>query len=110
MKSYNPTADRHNTDLKVKRGLDRRQRLINNMHKFATEVTASDCAGISGQGQKVEYKNVHKSMKKKGGSPPKDYTAVEMLIDFKAAMKAAQYDEARPLYFGLRRMLGWDQQ
>jgi hypothetical protein len=79
------------------------------MNEFAKTVTAKDCAGISGQGAKVQFTHLHNSMKQKGGHAPKDYTAVEMLVDFKSHLQKAEYDEAMPLYFGLRRMLGWDQ-
>lgn len=94
---------------RVQEQLNRRARLISNMHRFAKEIKASDCAGISGQGQKVQYTHQHNSMKQKGGHAPKDYTAVEMLVDLQKALEAKSYEEAMPLYFGLRRMLGWDQ-
>lgn len=94
---------------RVEEQLNRRARLITNMHRFSKQITSADCAGISGQGEKVQYTQVHKDMKRKGGHSPKDYTAVEMLIDFRAALEKADYEEAMPLYFGLRRMLGWDQ-
>ena len=93
---------------RVKAHLERRARTIRHMVEFSKIIKASDCAGISGQGDKVQFTHLHDSMKQKGGHAPKDYTAVEMLVDFKAALLQGKYDEAIPLYFGLRRMLGWD--
>lgn len=77
------------------------------MKHFAKTITAEDCAGLTGQSEKTQYKNKHKSRKIKGGSPPKDYTAVEMLIDFKQAMKEQNFEEAVPLYYSLKRLLGY---
>lgn len=85
----------------------RRQQLINRMWAFHDRVRPEDCAGLTGQGEKVQYKHKHKSIKRHGGKPPADYTAVELLIDFKIAMKAKSYEEAIPVYYQLKRMLNW---
>ena len=92
----------------VPRSVKRFQRLIRHMHEFNSLVKTEDCAGLSGRGEKVQYKHQHKSMKYKGGNPPRDYSAVEMLIDFRRYMSLANYQEAIPLYYSLRRMLNWE--
>lgn len=86
----------------------KRERLIGRMQKFAREVKAEDCAGLAGQGPRTEYKHQHKSMKRKGGKPPADYTAVEMLIDLQIELKRNNFDDAIPLYYALKRMLNYD--
>jgi len=86
----------------------RYQKLINRMWVFFKEVKASDCAGLAGQGPKTEYTHLHRNIKKKGGKPPADYTAVEMMIDFKLEMGRHNYDDAIPLYYSLKRMLNWE--
>jgi hypothetical protein len=86
----------------------KRARLIRHMEKFAREVKASDCADLKGDPrEKTQYTHSHKALKLKGGHPPRDYTAVELLIDFKIEMNKENYDQAIPLYFQLIRLLKW---
>jgi hypothetical protein len=89
----------------VAQKLSRQQALIGRMISFSNAVKASDFAGLSGSGEKVQYTHVHKSMKVKGGSPPRDYDAVEMMIDFQSAISQQNYDQAIPLYYSLKRLL-----
>jgi hypothetical protein len=89
----------------VQKSLERRSALLDRMRRFAQSVSANDFAELTGQGEKVQYNNVHKSMKTKGGKPPFVYTAVEMLVDFQRAMSKDLFDEALPLYYSLKRLL-----
>lgn len=84
------------------------QKLINKMWRFNQLVKTEDCAGITGHEEPTQYTEKHKSLKRKAsGKQPADYNAVELLVDFRAAMNAGNYEEAVPLYFHLRRMLNW---
>lgn len=86
----------------------KRGKLVRRIERFLSTITASDCAGLTGQGEKVQYTHSHKSMKFKGGKPPADYSAVEMLIDLRIEYNRQNIDDAIPLYYALRRMLNRD--
>lgn len=107
MQSFSPEEITDTSVKKIEAQLDERAKLITRMWTFYNTVTADDCAGISGQGQRVQYTHKHQSAKVKGGSPPKDYTAVEVLVDFRKAMDSSKFEDAIPLYFSLKRMIGW---
>lgn len=84
-----------------------RLRRISAMERFVARLTTDDLVSITPISEKIQFKHVHKSMKKKGGSPPKDYTAVEIKCDLEIALKTNNYEEALPLYYTLKRMLGY---
>ena len=82
-------------------------RLVRRMRRFSRRVTVEDCAGISRGGEKTQYLHRHRNLKYSSGKPPVDYTAVELLVDFRAALSQESYYEAAQLYFQLKRLLGW---
>lgn len=91
----------------MSRKSQKRKSRLESMWKFYREVSAKDCAGLRPLSEKVQYVHEHKSMKLKGGRPPRDYDAVELLVDFKKAMDNDNLDEAIPLYYILKRWLNW---
>ncbi len=84
-------------------------RLIRRIRRFAGEVTSEDCAGLVPTGEPIRYLHpLERPHKHHGGNPPRDYTAVEILVDLQAAVQKDNFEEAIPLYYRLRRMLNWD--
>jgi hypothetical protein len=113
MRSYMPDPEdlpegKTEQDLRVIRSIQRRNRMIEWMHLFNSSISAKDFAGLVGNGEKVQYTCMHKSMKVKGGRPPMDYTAIEMLVDFRHALRSGFYEDAIPLYYSLRKLLHMD--
>jgi hypothetical protein len=92
---------------KLEEAEKQRLRRISAMERFARTLSADDFAGISSQSEKIQYTHIHKARKRKGGSPPRDYYGVEILIDFRQALEQQNYVEALTLYYQIRRMLGY---
>lgn len=80
------------------------EKLIRRMRAFARDLNSEDLVLLNPYVEKVEYKYVHKDMKKKGGTPPRDYTAVESLIDLRSHLSRGEYQKALPVYYYLRRI------
>ncbi len=64
-------------------------------------------AGISVQRleDRTQYKHKHKSIKRKGGSPPIDFSIVEMKVDLERAIREGNTEAVRTLYFKLNRII-----
>jgi hypothetical protein len=77
---------------------------------FLDKFDISDCAGLSGQqSEKTVYENYGgQGQKKKGGRPPKDYTAVEVYVDLQLAVDRLDWLEAVKCYHKLIRLLGME--
>ena len=54
--------------------------------------------------EKTQLKHRHKSLKKKGGNPPQDYSVSEMIADLEAAVKAKNPKRCLVLYLQLSRV------
>jgi len=80
-------------------------RIIGRMRQFAQMITALDLVGLAPATQKTEYKNVHKGMKRKGGSAPRDFTAVDALVDLHIHLENKEWSEAMSTYFYLKRLV-----
>lgn len=70
---------------------------------FISSLRPDDLAGIGPITEKTQYRGQGRSSRK-GGSPPKDYLAVEALIDLREALSRNIY-EALPHYYWLKRVL-----
>lgn len=105
MMKSNPISEAEEALAREARAAQKRVLLIRRMWKFYYNTTAADCAGLTGQGEKVQYTHDHKAYKRKGGKPPADYSAVEELIDFKLHMDRSEFDEAMAIYHPLKRLL-----
>lgn len=79
--------------------------LARRMQKFVDNLDPGEFGGISPPRDKVQFKHKHKSIKKKGGNPPIDYTLAERLVDLKLCLERQEYFQALPIYFYLRRMV-----
>jgi len=49
----------------------------------------------------------HKNIKRKGGRPPVDYRAIEIKVDLEEAYNQGDPEQARPLFFQLRRLVNF---
>lgn len=61
----------------------------------------------SGIDDRVQYKKKHQSRKRKGGSPPIDYFAVELKVDLESALRRNQTEEVRRAYYPLARLMAF---
>jgi hypothetical protein len=93
--------DNEQVSIKLK---DRHPSLIAKMYRFKGEVRVEDFVGLSFLDQRTQYKHEHKSIKKKGGHPPFEFSVAETLADFHLYMEKRQYREAIPIYFYLRKL------
>lgn len=74
--------------------------------KFYNELTPEDMAGLSKTtSDRPIYKHEHRSLKSKGGRPPKDYQAVDAHVDLGIHIKNQEWAEALTLYYWLRRLV-----
>ena len=78
-------------------------KLYSKISQFATTHSAVDFAGCSPSGEKTQYTHSSKMMKTKGGTPPKDYSLAEDLIDLQRFVRIGDYTSALPYYFRLSR-------
>lgn len=82
-------------------------KLSEKLSQFAKELDELDLSDLGSISEKVEYKQYHKARKMKGGRPPRDYLVVEAKVDFQRMVSEGKYDEALPLYYYLRKHLGF---
>jgi hypothetical protein len=83
------------------------ERVYQNIALFLQKVTVDDLAGlVTPVEDRVQYRHSHKGIKRKGGKPPKDYLAVEVLTDLRQHFQRGELDEALPLYYQLKRLMG----
>lgn len=79
-------------------------RLCQRMHELCNQLSATDFAGIQPQREKTQYTHSHKQIKRKGGRPPIDYSAVEHFVDLQLHLSRGEYNQALPLYYYIRRL------
>lgn len=95
----------------VKQELEEHSRLWSKLSaklsQFAKELDDLDLSDLGSISEKVEYKQYHKARKMKGGRPPRDYLVVEAKVDFQRFVAAGDYESALPLYYWLRRHIGF---
>lgn len=75
------------------------------LQKFAEQHSGADFAGLSPMGEKVQYNHQHRSMKRKGGKSPQDFTLAEEMIDFQRLVAEGNLQEALPYYYRLSRLI-----
>jgi len=107
MKSFLPDQPEDPAVKRIIEALEKQQRRIDGMKRFIESTKATDFANLQSQTERTQYVHDHKAMKRKGGSPPKDFTAIEMFVDLQRAVDDEKYTEALPLYFALKKMLGY---
>lgn len=76
------------------------------MKRFLEEFSVEDLALVSGQEEPPQYRHVHKSIKKKTFSQPKEIRACDLYIDLKASFKQGDYESATTYYYQLKRIIG----
>ena len=107
MQSFLPDPPEDLIKKRVADALEKHRRRIQSMKHFVRTTKATDFANLQSLTERTQYVHDHKAMKRKGGSPPKDFTAIEMFVDLQRAVEADLLDEALPLYFQLKKMLGY---
>ena len=79
---------------------------IKRMAKLRATLQTEELALISGQDDRPQYKELHKSLKRKGGGQPKSIKAVDLWVDFQAAFDDGDMKAAVIPYFKLKRLIG----
>jgi hypothetical protein len=82
--------------------LQRIRGYVNNVRAHAGELAL---LSPKGPDDKTQWKSKHKNLKKKGGRPPVDYSAIEMLSDLETALAERNVRQALVLYGLLNRIL-----
>lgn len=81
------------------------QGMLARMTWLANHLTSEDLANLSYREEKPIYLGPQRaSGGYKGGKPPVDYQAVEVLVDFQAALREGQYEAAIGPYYQLIRL------
>jgi hypothetical protein len=81
------------------------EKLLKRMHRFVKNHTGADFAGVRPPVEKIVYKHPGTPIKRRGGSPPKDFEYVENFIDLGIALDEGDFETAIPLFYKLNRLV-----
>lgn len=74
------------------------------MEEFAAGLKAADLSDLRVPPVANPKKGKSSGISRKGGSPPIEYTAIEMLVDMKIALRDHEWKDAYTLYIQLKRI------
>jgi len=80
--------------------------LLRHIRKFIRTHSGGDFGGVCPPRERTQYKHAGKNMKHKGGNPPIDFFYVEEFVDLQIYVEEGDFENAIPIFFKLRRLIG----